>query len=198
MKVINERGNVIFSNTDCFVVPSSDEPIKIEGYEIKNDYNYEDLFIWNVNKWCGRTKDGVFQKGFPKLNSRRPKIFRIAREEILSKLNKVKGNKFLELLDKPKTLVSNTMKNLKNYKDSYFKISIRKTSDECNGLNLEYADIWNKLKFGWNDIYWNDYGEITFDVKKKGFKYYKGLILGLAEDYNTKNLEEKKQENGEE
>jgi len=196
MSVIDGRDDVIFSNTDCWVVPADSGDIKIEGYEITKDYDFSDLFLYNVNRWCGRDKltGKIKQKGFEKLTSKKPKILKIAREEIFEKLNKVTGKKFVEILDKPKTLVSKTMKSLKNYDDSFFKITVRKTSSECSALNLEWIEIWDKLKIGRNDLYYGKDGEIVFDVKEKDLGYYKLLVLGLAEEYDTKNIEEIKED----
>jgi len=192
LNVVNSRDDVIFSHTDCCVVKTDGGDIKIDGYNISKDYEFSDLFIYHVNKWIGKDNlsNRIVMKGFSKVTNKTPKILKIAIDEMSDKLNKATGKKFLELLDKPKTLVSKTMKGLKDYNDSYFKMTVRKTGNECSALNLEWAEIWSELKMGRNDIYYGKDGEIVFDSKQKDLRYYKDLVLGMAEECDTKDIME--------
>lgn len=182
--ILNSREDVVYTNTDCWIVPKNSPPIALEGYDIKADYEFKFLYIYNQNKWIGLTKEGVKFKGFRRLNSTNQKIFYYVREEILEKLSKASDSEeFKELLDDTKKLASKTIKNLKKFPKEDLKITIRKTDEYCK--NLEYADIWNQLKIGFNEIFIDKKGDYTLDSKKIGYKNYENLLIEYSNEFNT-------------
>lgn len=181
--VLKERKDVVYVNTDCFIVPIDSEDVKIEGYEIKNKYEFSELYVYHSSRWVGKSKNRLEFRGFQRLNSRIPKIVHLARDELLEKLNDAKGDDFKFMLNETEKLVSKSLKGLKKSDLSLLKISVRKKTESCT--DPFFANIWNELPMGFTDLYYKDNGEFTMDKDKIGFKYYKDAILGMAEEFNT-------------
>jgi hypothetical protein len=180
-EISEKRNDIVYINTDCFVIPKDSPNIEIKGYSIKEDYEFSELYIYNGNKWLGKTKDRIEFRGFKRLNSKNPKILQVAREEILSRLKKLKGEDFKESLEEPEKLVKKTIKNLKEYDKEYFKFVVRKKDDSCWDISL--MDIWNELQIGFNEIYFKEEKKHTTNPKNINYKYYEELILELAKEY---------------
>jgi len=180
-KVIKNNKDCVFSNTDCLVLPSNNPKPDIEGYEVKEEHKFSELFLYSVNKWCGKTKDRIEFRGFKRLNSRNPKILQVAREEILSKLKKKEGEDFKEALEDYEKLVSKTVKDIKKFDKDYFKFVVRKKNDYCWDVSL--MDIWKSLEVGFNEIFYEGYNKHTTNEKKINYQYYKELVLELAKEY---------------
>ena len=185
-KVKNSREDIIYINTDCFVVPQDSEDIKIEGYNLKEQYNFTELYIFNENKWIGKSDGIVHSRGFRRLNSRTPGILKVARDEILSRLTREKGEDFNIALNTGEKLVSKTIKKLKKYNNDMFKITIRKSKEICEDISL--INIWNSLPRGFSQLYYKENGDLTIDSSKIGLHCYKSLIISLAEEYSTEVL----------
>ena len=175
--------NVIYSNTDCFLIPSNCDKPQINGYEIKEKYRFSEIYLYSVNKWIGKTKDRIEFRGFKKLNTRVPKILKVARDELLNKLNKKKGEEFKESLDEYEDLIKNTLKKINKFDTDYFKIVIRKKNDYCS--DVEFMDIWKNLKVGFNQLYYGKDGKFTLEPSKINYKYYQLLIKSMAKEFST-------------
>lgn len=183
-EVLKKRKDIVYTNTDCFVVPKDSPDIKIDGYEIKTNYEFDILHVYNANKWIGKTKERIEFRGFRRLNSKSPRVLLAAREEVLSKLSKAKDKEeFKEILDDSEKIVSKTLKGLKKCPLTEFKMTVRKKDEYCR--DLEFSNIWKELNIGFNTLYYNDKGDYTLEEKKVGYKFYKELILNLAEEYST-------------
>ena len=182
---MQSRKDIVYVNTDCFVCPKDSLKPEIDGYEIKNDYEFEFLYIYNQNKWLGKTiNDRVEYRGFKRLNSSQPKIFHIAREEILTKIRKTKDKEeFMEIIDESDKLISKTLKELKKYPEEYFSIKVRKKDDYCKDMAL--VNIWKKLNIGFSNIFLDKNGEYTLKFDNDALKTYKEEILNLAKEYST-------------
>ncbi len=182
--IIENRKDVVYSNTDCWIIPQESPKIEIKGYNIKTNHEFKFLYIYNNNKWIGKTKERIEFRGFKRLNSTNLKMLYSAREEILSKLFKTKDKEeFKELLDDTEKLVSKTLKKIKKFPKEDLKITIRKTDEYCK--NLEFASVWNRLKIGFNDIYYGKDGNYVLDYNKICFKHYKQILLDFAKEYST-------------
>lgn len=182
--ILNSRKDVVYVNTDCWVIPKDSPKIEIDGYDIKTNYEFYFVYIYNNNKWIGKTKDRIEYRGFTNLNSTYPKIYYYAREEILEKLFKAKDSEeFKELLDDTEKLISKTLKNLKSFKLEDFKKTIRKTDEYCRDFNL--TGIWNELKLGFNDLYFDKDEKLTLNEKNISYKVYKDMLIKYAKEYAT-------------
>lgn len=185
--ILNKRKDIVYINTDCFVCPKNSPKPEIEGYEIKKDYDFKFLYIYNQNKWIGKTIDGkVVYRGFKRFNSNQPKIFYIAREEIISRIKKSKDKEeFMEIINNSEKLVSKTIRKLKKFPEEYFSIKVRKKDDYCRDIAL--ASLWKKLNIGFSNIYLDEKDGYVIKLNKNTIKTYKKELINLAEEYRTTN-----------
>ena len=185
----NYRKQIVYANTDCFIVPQSIN-FDMPNYELREKYLLSWCLLYNDNKWVGLTKYGIQAKGFTKLDSSKPKILKTARDEIFKKITECKPDKIIKLINKPKSLVSETIKNIKKLDKSNFKIVVRKNSNSCTKVDMIY--IWDGLHFGFNELYYNDKGDFVLDKKNIGYKYYRKLIINYAEQFKFEEKKDKK------
>ena len=180
--ILEGRMDVVYCNTDCFVVPRKSPEVEIEGYKIKKNFEFDKFIVYNVNRWLGKIKDKIEIRGFQKLNYKAPEILKIAREEIHEKLGKAKNEKFEEFLEDYESLVKDTLKKIKKFPIGDFSFTIRKNEETCRDVSL--VGIWKKLPMGFSQIYFDKNGEMTLDEKKIGRDYYKELVKGVAQEYS--------------
>ena len=167
---IKER--CVYSNTDCFIV-NEEEIIKHEFYELKEKYKFEWIVIYDCNKILGKTIDGrIIKRHFNKYF--KCDLIRKADEIIEKLLLECPKDKIVDLLNNSIKLTEQAKSFLENPKfdKDLLKIVIRKKSSVCEGINAEYGFIWEKLDYGFNEVYSTNEG---FSKKPKDLdinKYY--------------------------
>jgi len=151
---------ILYVNNDCVCVK---EPIfdlekgtqkTVDGitYTIKLDRFFEWVHFYHVNKWIGKTKQGIETRGFTRLNSQKPRILLTVRELINEKLMTINKPKMvLKLLNNPEKLISaDKIKELMRKNPKGQMIMIYKNSDTCD--KIDFLDRWHTLKIGFNDV----------------------------------------------
>lgn len=189
LKIFNSvKKDCIYANTDCFIVPEGKE-LKHEFYELKDKYGFEWIVIYDSNKILGKTKEGeIVKRHFNKYF--KCDLIRKADEEIEKLLVKIEPDKIIDLLNNPIELTKDALKLLNKKNEKLMKIKIRKTSSICDGANAEFSFIWEKLKYGFNDLYLTEEG-YSKEPKELDLNKYREEIMTNAKQYAIKINEDK-------
>lgn len=165
-------------NTDCAMFTGKKLGFEHDYFKLRVKDEFEWVYFWTMDKWLGKSKNGVIEaRGFRTIK-KNPEILREARQQLLTKLTRLPAEGALKALKSPSRQVKVAFDDT-----SKLKFVIKKDTTDCPADKVDFLTVWESLPFGFSDLYLRGRLEYTPDQEKAEKRAYKELVSEVLNEY---------------